>query len=189
MFFFSKTVGVSSTSFIVVDLGILGLASTFARFFFSKEGCKSFFTTFASVPVRDWTSRPSLTLDEICVFRKPSELGWNRLELGRKRAEFGGTFRTRTARVITNGLGSLHRLARATITFASDHSHQKPRSSNWLKFSRRIGFLVRVLRAPRRSLSRRPIPLCSRFRPVPTEAGSAWFRLIPLCGPTSAPTS
>ena len=43
MLFFT-TVGVSSTSFTVVDLGILGLAFTFARFFFLQKRCKSFLT-------------------------------------------------------------------------------------------------------------------------------------------------
>ena len=79
-------------------------------------------------------------------FENPAKLCWNELKLARNRAEFGGPGRTRTARVITKGLSSLHRLARATVTFASDHSHQKPRSSNWLKFSQRRGFLVRVSR-------------------------------------------
>ena len=59
----------------------------YCPFFSPKERCKSFFTTCASVPVRDWASRPSLTLDEICVFRKPSE---TRLEPVGTRPEPGG---------------------------------------------------------------------------------------------------
>ena len=59
-------------------------------FFFPKKRCKSFFTTCASVPMRDWTCRPSLTLDEICVFRKPRE---TRLEPVETRPEQGGIWR------------------------------------------------------------------------------------------------
>ena len=73
MLFFT-TVGVSSTSFIVVDLGILGLAFTIASYF-SKEALQVFFFHHLRFSASEGLgiSRPSLTLDEICVFRKPSE--------------------------------------------------------------------------------------------------------------------
>ena len=77
------TVAASSTSFIVVDLGILGLAFSFSRFSLCKEALLVFSTTCASVPVEDWASRPSL--------RSATGTGWNSAGIGRNWPDSDGT--------------------------------------------------------------------------------------------------
>ena len=135
--------------------------------FFLQRSAACLSTTCASVPLRDWASRPSL--------RSAAGTGWNSAGIGRNWPDSDGTCHHQRA-------GQSPSARTRDRYFRVRPLTQKPRSNNWMMFSFRNGFSVRVLRAPRGFLSRRPIPHCSQFRPVPAEPGScsARFRFVAL---------
>ena len=182
MLFFT-TVGVSSTSFTVVDLGILGLAFTFARFF-STEALQVFFhhLRFSASEGLGISSFPHAWWD-LCFSktqRNSAGTSWNSAGTGRSSAELAGLGRHVSSP--TGWAVSIGSHAPPLPLLQTTHIRNLDPTIGWSSV-KEVGSWYACF-APRGAFFHAarfhsaPLSALSRPRLVPSQ-----FRPITLCGP------